>query len=270
MKTFGLLGKSLSHSLSPIIHKFVYEILDLEASYNLYPIQPSMLEATIQGIRDLPLRGVNVTIPYKIKVMEYLDHISLEAEKIGAVNTILNDSDTLTGYNTDYYGFGRMLDKYNINPSGKTAVILGSGGAAKSVTAYFQDAGVSELYIVSREPKKAAFSNHCKVISYEQLSFIDHGNLLVNCTPIGMFPNNDVAPISIEETSKFEAVIDLIYNPLNTRLMHQAVEMGIPAYNGLYMLVSQAVASIEIWYSISIEKGIVDQVYNKLIQHLDK
>lgn len=269
MKVFGLMGESLSHSLSPIIHKYVYEMLHIEASYSLYQVQPAMLEAAVQGVRALNLRGVNVTIPYKIKVMEFLDDISIEAKKIGAVNTILNDGNTLTGYNTDYFGFGRMLDRYNINPTGKTAVILGSGGAAKSVTAYLLDNGVSELYIVSREPKKVAASSKYKVITYEHLAFINQGALLVNCTPIGMFPCLDAAPISKHDTAKFEAVIDLIYNPLNTLLMNQAIEMRIPAYNGLYMLVSQAIASIEIWYGIAIDEGIVDEVYNKLILYLD-
>ena len=270
MKVFGLLGESLSHSLSPIIHKFVYKILHLEASYSLYQVQPSMLEAAVCGIRALNLRGVNVTIPYKIKVMEFLDYISIEAEKIGAVNTILNDGHTLTGYNTDYFGFGRMLDKYNIKPANKTAIILGSGGAARSVTAFLLDAGVSELYIVSREPKSVICSPKCKVITYEQLTLINQGTLLVNCTPIGMYPSIDVAPISKYEIAKFEVVIDLIYNPIYTRLMSQAVEIGIPAYNGLYMLVSQAIASIEIWNAISIDAAIVDKVYDKLIQYLDK
>jgi shikimate dehydrogenase len=270
MKVFGLMGESLSHSLSPIIHKYVYEILNLEASYSLYQVQPAMLEAAVQGVRALDLRGVNVTIPYKIKVMDFLDSISIEAKKIGAVNTILNDGNMLTGYNTDYFGFGRMLDRYNINPSRKTAVILGSGGAAKSVTAYLLDNGVSELYIVSREPNRVTSFSKCKVITYEQLTLINHGALLVNCTPIGMFPSVDAAPISKHHTAKFEAVIDLIYNPLNTLLMNQAIEMRIPAYNGLYMLVSQAIASIEIWYSITIHEGIVHEVYNKLIQYLNQ
>lgn len=270
MKVFGLIGESLSHSLSPIIHKCVYEMLNLDASYSLYQVQPGMLEAAVQGIRALDLRGVNVTIPYKIKIMESLDSISIEADKIGAVNTILNDGHSLAGYNTDYFGFGKMLDKFNINAAQKSAVILGSGGAAKSVTAYLLDTGVSELYIVSREPKKVAYPDTCKAITYEQLSLINQANLLVNCTPVGMSPNIDVTPISKHETAKFETVIDLIYNPLHTRLMTQAIEMGIPAYNGLYMLVSQAIASIEIWYNTSIDDSIVDKVYSKLIQHITK
>lgn len=270
MKIFGLLGESLSHSLSPVIHKFVYEILQLEASYSLFQVQPPMLEDAVCGIRALNIRGVNVTIPYKIRVMDFLDDISIEAKNIGAVNTILNDGHTLTGYNTDYFGFGKMLDKYNIKPTNKTAIVLGSGGAAKSVTAFLLDIGVSELYIVSREPKSVICSPKCKVITYEQLTLINQGSLLVNCTPIGMYPSIDVAPISKYEITKFEVVIDLIYNPICTRLMSQAVEIGIPAYNGLYMLVSQAIASIEIWYCISIDASIVDKVYNKLIQYLNK
>ena len=269
MKVFGLMGERLSHSLSPIIHKCVYEMLTLDASYSLYQVQPAMLESAVQGIRALDLRGVNVTIPYKIGVMGFLDNISKEAEKIGAVNTILNDGHILTGYNTDYFGFGKMLDKFSIDPTGKNAVILGSGGAARSVTTYLLDTGISDLYIVSREPKDFISSDKCKVITYEQLTHIKHGNLLVNCTPIGMSPNINFAPISIDETAKFETVIDLIYNPMYTRLMNQAMEIGIPAYNGLYMLVSQAIASIEIWYNISIETSIVDKVYNNLIQYLD-
>jgi shikimate dehydrogenase len=270
MKVFGLMGESLSHSLSPMIHKYVYDMLHLEASYSLYQVQPAMLEAAVHGIRALDLRGVNVTIPYKVKVMEFLDDISIEAKKIGAVNTILNDGITLTGYNTDYFGFGRMLEKYNINPAEKTAVILGSGGAAKSVTSYLLDKGVSELYIVSREPNRVTTYSKCKLITYEHLDRISHGDLLINCTPIGMFPNLDAAPISKHHTTKFEAVIDLIYNPLNTLLMTQAIEMQIPAYNGLYMLVSQAIASIEIWYGITIDEAIVHEVYNKLLLYLNK
>jgi shikimate dehydrogenase len=268
MEFFGLIGETLSHSLSPIIHKFVYEILNLEATYSLYQVRPDMLDAAVQGIRALDLRGVNVTIPYKIKVMESLDCISLEAEKIGAVNTILNDGNSLIGYNTDYFGFGKLLDKYNIKTAGKTAVVLGSGGAAKSITAYLQDTGISELFIVSREPNKIGHSYNCNVINYKQLSLINQASLLINCTPIGMSPNSGSAPISKCETEKFEAVVDLIYNPLHTRLMTQAIELGIPAYNGLYMLVSQAVAAIEIWYSFSISEDIVHKVYDKLIQYL--
>jgi shikimate dehydrogenase len=229
-----------------------------------------MLEAAVQGVRALDLRGVNVTIPYKVKVMEWLDSISPEAKKIGAVNTILNEGSTLTGYNTDYIGFGRMLDKYMISPAGKTAVILGSGGAAKSVSTYLQDAGVSDLYIVSREPERVAFSDAYKVITYQQLSLIKQGDLLVNCTPIGMYPNVDNVPIPQTENSKFRTVVDLIYNPSCTQLIKQSKDIGIPAYNGLYMLVSQAIASIEIWYSISIAESIVDEVYTKLIQYMER
>jgi shikimate dehydrogenase len=270
MKVFGLIGERLSHSLSPIIHHYVYEILDLEASYSLYQVQPSLLGAAVQGIRALNLSGVNVTIPYKIKIMEYLDNISTEAQKIGAVNTIFNDASVLKGFNTDYIGFGRLLDKHLIQPGGKRAVILGSGGAAKSVSTYLEDSGVSDLYVVSRKPEEVNRYNNYEVISYEQLSLIKQGYLLINCTPIGMYPVENAVPIPQAEVSKFENVVDLIYNPSNTQLMKSATGIGIPAYNGLYMLVSQAIAAIEIWYSISIAEDIVDEVYQKLIQYIDR
>ncbi|MDF2890258.1 MAG: aroE2 [Clostridia bacterium] len=270
MNVFGLIGEKLSHSLSPIIHHYVYEILELEASYSLYQVQPHLLDAAVQGIRALDLRGVNVTIPYKVKIMGFLDYISPEAQKIGAVNTILNDASILKGYNTDYIGFGRLLDKHLIKPWGKRAVILGSGGAAKSVSAYLEDSGVSELYIVSRKPEEVNHFDKHEVISYEQLSLIEQGYLLINCTPIGMYPCENAIPIPQDEISKFENVVDLIYNPSCTLLMSTAINHGIPAYNGLYMLISQAIAAIEIWYRISIPKEIVDEVYKKLIQYMIK
>lgn len=270
MKVFGLLGERLSHSLSPVIHNLAYEMLNLEASYSLYQVQPALLEAAVQGIRALDIRGVNVTIPYKIKVIGFLDNISKEAQKIDAVNTILNDGSTLSGYNTDYLGFGRMLDKYLINPTGKTAVILGGGGAAKSVSTYLEDAGIAELYIVSREPEKITSFSKYKVISYGQLSLLKQADLLVNCTPIGMYPNTDAAPICQKETAMFGGVVDLIYNPSHTELLKQAESLGIPAYNGLYMLVSQAVAAIEIWYGISVSEVIVNELYIKLLQYINE
>lgn len=270
MKIFGLFGEHLSHSLSPAIHNIIYEIINLEATYSLYQIRPDMLKDAVQGIRALDLRGVNVTIPYKVKIMEYLDEISTEAQKIGAVNTVLNINSVLTGYNTDYIGFGRMLNKYGVEAKGKTAVILGSGGAAKSVITYLEDAGISELIVVSRDPSSIhSFLNH-KVITYEYLSQLEQKDLLINCTPIGMYPNTGAAPITHNETARFETVIDLIYNPSVTQLLQQAINMKIPAYNGLYMLVSQAVAAVEIWNGINISDKIVDEVYEKLMRLINK
>jgi shikimate dehydrogenase len=270
MKVFGLIGEKLSHSLSPIIHNSLYRILNLDASYSLYQVKPHLLQAAIQGMRALDLQGVNVTIPYKVRVMEHLDSISPEAKKIGAVNTILNVNSHLTGFNTDYLGFGRMLSKYGIEPTDKTAVILGSGGAAKSAAAYLDDIVISKLYIVARDPSKVIGFEKYNVITYNQLATIDQGDLLINCTPVGMYPDIDSAPLNITQVAKFKSIIDLVYNPSTTLLMQQANQIDIPAYNGLYMLVAQAIAAVEIWNDIRISEDIVDVVYSQLIQHMKK
>lgn len=266
MKVFGLFGEKLSHSLSPEIHNMLYEALGIEASYSLFQIQPPMLKDAVQSIKALNINGVNVTIPYKLKVIEYLDNISNEALRIGAVNTILNNENQLIGYNTDYIGFGRMLDKYSINVQNKTAVIIGSGGAAKSVVTYLEDNGVSNIDIVSRYPSKVLSFNSStyNLIDYNQLKQIGHADLLVNCTPCGTFPNIAFSPIEEAMISSFGAVVDLIYNPSETLLMKYAKANHILTANGLYMLVAQAAAAVELWTSRTIDYIIIDNVYQQL------
>jgi shikimate dehydrogenase len=269
LKVFGLIGEKLGHSLSPIIHQMIYKIIDIDASYSLFEVKPDMLKSVVEGIRALNINGVNVTIPYKVRLMEHLDDISTEAKKIGAVNTILNKGSYLTGYNTDYIGFGKMLDKYGINVAGKTAVVLGTGGAAKSIVTCLEDKAVGELYIISRNPDRITdFNKNHKLITYEDFRSVKKASLLINCTPIGMYPNIIAALLPQSQVVKFDTVCDLIYNPSCTQLMQQAKDSGIPAYNGLYMLVSQAVAAVEIWNDIKIPEEIVDNVFEELKNHL--
>lgn len=270
LKVFGLIGEKLTHSLSPVIHNNLYQILNLNASYSLYQVKPDHLKAAIEGIKALDLSGVNVTIPYKVKVMQYLDEISAEAQKIGSVNTIHYNDAKLTGYNTDYFGFGRMLEKYNLNLAGKTTIVLGNGGAAKSVIAYLEDIGASQIVIIARNPRNASdYAQTHRVLDYTELSQIPHGDALINCTPVGMYPENNASPLSQAEVSKFKAVVDLVYNPFCTKLMSHAKDLGIPAFNGLYMLVAQAIAAVEIWIESKISDEVVDLIYYKLIEHLE-
>lgn len=269
MKVFGLIGEKLSHSLSPIIHNYLYQFLNIEASYSLYQVKPDLLESSVQGIRALGLHGVNVTIPYKITIMQYLDFISLEAQRIGSVNTIYNDGNNLNGYNTDYIGFGKMLARYQLDVVGKKAVVLGSGGAAKAIISYLEDMGISRIFIVTRELNNDSNIRNHTLITYKKLDLIDRADLLINCTPVGMHPNINSAPINLSQLSKFNAVVDLIYNPFYTLLLQQAKSIEIPAYNGLYMLVSQAAAAVEIWNDIKISDDIVNTVYERLLLHIN-
>lgn len=268
MKVYGLIGEKLSHSLSPKIHQLFYQKLNIKAAYGLFEVQAGSLDAAVKGIRALNISGANVTIPYKVDIMDYLDQVSPEAQRIGAVNTIHHTASRLIGYNTDYFGFGRLLDKFSIQAEGKSAVILGNGGAAKSVAAFLENNGASTVYIITRHPQKAAESGFHRhhILSYEELDKIGKADLLINCTPVGMYPNTHCSPIESSIISNFATVVDLIYNPCQTSLMQYAKQQGIQAYNGLYMLIFQAAAAIEIWNEINIPEHIAESVYIDLIK----
>lgn len=272
MKVFGLIGEKLSHSLSPVIHRKIYEQLSLDAAYSLFQVQPGQLGAAIGGIRALNINGCNVTIPYKIDTMSYLDSVSKEAADIGAINTIVNSNGHLTGYNTDYMGFGRLLSYYAVDVKSKTAVVLGSGGASKAVIAYLAEHDASDIFVVSRAPigNEASSNERVKVIGYQELADLRPGGLLVNCTPVGMAPNSAASPVPKEVLLQFDHVVDLIYNPAETRLMLAAAALGLPAYNGLYMLVAQAVSAVELWIGQTIEESIITEIFVELQTHIRK
>lgn len=269
MKIYGLIGEKLSHSFSHAIHHYIYQRLGIQASYHLFEVQPSMLPAAIEGLRALNINGVNVTIPYKIHAMKHLDKISPEAEEIGAVNTILNQAGKLTGYNTDFFGFRRTLSHYGIYPK-KRALVLGNGGVARTVISALSQGGVSEIILLVRDPQKAVDfgARVSRILSYEQAAEGGHCDLLVNCTPVGMYPHTADTPLDKGFLKQFDQVLDLIYNPACTQLMKEAAAIGIPAYNGLYMLVAQAAAAIELWNGLSISDTILLDTYQKLLLQL--
>lgn len=262
---YGLLGEKLGHSLSPSIHNMIFEELGFEAEYNLFEVNHKDLKNAIDNFKKFEFKGINVTIPYKVDVMEYMDQISEEASKIEAINTITFEGGCLKGYNTDYYGFGMLLKKNNIEVKGKIAVILGSGGASKSVYQYLEDNGAGQIIIVSRDPEKARdIFKGSKSVSYEELNFIEGGDIIINCTPVGMFPNIDVSPVEEAIIGRFSSAIDLIYNPKETLFLKYAEEKGVKALNGLYMLVGQAVKSQEIWNHIEISDEIAEKIFIKI------
>jgi shikimate dehydrogenase len=271
MKIFGLIGEKLSHSFSPAIHQQIYQKLGIDAAYHLFEVQPPLLAAAIEGLRALNINGVNITIPYKIHTMEHLDQISPEAAAIGSVNTILNDQGFLTGYNTDYFGFQKTLAHYGIPVKGKRIMVLGSGGASRAVVAALRSCDVSEILMLARDPQRVTgFEGRvCRILPYEQISDGGHCALLVNCTPVGMYPNRESSPLPKSQLPQFDCVLDLIYNPAATKLMKEAAQLGIPAYNGLYMLAAQAAAAIELWNGLSLEDGMLQDTYLYL-QHVVK
>jgi len=261
---YGLIGEKLGHTYSPQIHNKILEETHTKGHYGLFQVKQDNLKYVVSGLKSLGYQGVNVTIPYKIDIIKYLDSLSNEAIKIGAINVINIDKNGMAiGYNTDYYGFGMMLNHKNIKIERETAVILGTGGSSKAVSQYLIDNNIREIIIVSRDIKLASQKYHDhKIILYHELEAIKNCSIIINCTPVGMFPKTELSPINKRYLSKFNTAIDLIYNPSDTLFLKEAKENGLNTINGLYMLVAQAVKSQEIWNEIVIQNKVIDNIIN--------
>lgn len=246
----GLIGEKLSHSFSPIIHSHLANY-----SYSLFELQKNELESFIKSDS---FDCANVTIPYKVEVMKYLDVISPEAQKIGCVNTVIHTRDgKLYGDNTDYYGFKYLVEKSKIPLCGKNILILGTGGSSKTISAVCSDLGAESISFVSRSGE----------INYDNVySLCPDTNIIVNTSPAGMYPNNDECHISLDRFSKLCGVIDIIFNPSKTRLLMQADTLKIPYANGLPMLVAQAKRAAEIFTGEQILDSEIDRI-TKIIEN---
>ena len=266
MEFLGVLGEKLPHTYSPIINKRIMELINVEGAYKKFELPRGNMQKFIDGVKTLDIRGFNVTIPYKEEVMSFLDYISDEAKNIGAVNTVVNKDGKLCGYNTDYFGFHSTLKIANIDVKGKRAVILGSGGASKAIREVLLDDGAKEVYIVSRYPQYSSDNSkdkRVKLINYDELAKVN-GYLLVNSTPVGMYPKVCVSAVGDEIIEKFQAVVDIVYNPTETEILRRARSLGKISIGGLYMLVGQAVKAEEIFHQIEIDKEIINIIYNEL------
>lgn len=248
---YGLIGQKLQHSFSRDIHekigKYPYVHIELEPEE-----VGSFLEA-----RDFD--GLNVTIPYKQKVIPYLDELSGLAREIGVVNTIINRDGKLYGYNTDAGGMKYLINKMGMEPAGKKVLVAGSGGTSKTAERVAEDLGASEIIRVSRSGRDGA-------VTYEE-AYRDHtdAGIIINTTPVGMYPETDGCPFDIERFEKVDGVLDAVYNPLMTTFIRSAADRGIPAVNGLYMLVAQAVLAAELFTGESIDRSEIERIYGELI-----
>ena len=225
----GLLGRKLGHSYSPQIHAFLGNY-----SYELFEKKP---EEIGRFLRDGDFAGINVTIPYKKAVIEYLDELSPIAARLGAVNTIVRRNGKLIGHNTDYFGFLTMVQASGLTVTGKKVLVLGSGGASNTAAAVLDELGAN-VVVVSRTGE-----NH-----YGNIHIHADARLIVNATPVGMYPKNGASPVDLNVFPDLEGVLDLIYNPARTRLLLDAEKRGIVAMNGLLMLVTQAKEAAE-WFT---------------------
>lgn len=253
----GLFGYPVGQSMSPNMHNAAFQTLSLNYAYAAFPIRPGQLQEAVHGIRALGFRGVNVTIPHKVEIMRYLDEIDDEAREIGAVNTVVNRDGVLVGYNTDGPGFVRsLLEETQVNLSGKRVLILGAGGAARAVAVSLARNGVQHITIANRSRDKAVdLASHVKIhtdveaIELDQVDArrLEDIDLLINTTSIGMYPELDGLPISSEYLHSGLLVSDLIYNPLETRLLREARQIGASTHNGMGMFIHQGALAFQLW-----------------------
>ena len=243
---YGLLGERLGHSFSPQIHR------DL-AGYD-YQLLPTPPEAVEDLFARRAFQGLNVTIPYKRTVMPLCDEIDPRAAAIGAVNTVVNRNGRLTGYNTDIDGFLYMARRAGVDMAGKKVVILGSGGTSRTARAAAGELGAREIVTVSRHGED----------NYQNLSRHADAQVLVNTTPVGMYPNWGQSPVSLESFPALEGVLDVVYNPLRTALLLQAEERGLPRSCGLPMLVAQAKRAAELFTGQNIDDSRTEAVLHGL------
>lgn len=244
---YGLIGERLGHSFSKDIHGMLSS-----DPYNLVELDRESLEPFIKAA---DFKGINVTIPYKQAVMPYLDFISAPARAIGAVNTIVNNGGKLCGYNTDYGGLIQMARDSGIDFKGRSVLILGAGGAAKTAAAVAADLGAAAVTMSSRHPLPGQ-------LSLVTLAEKEHPgiHIIINATPVGMYPRNESRAAQLELFPDLEGVLDCVYNPLRTNLVMDAIEKGIPAAGGLPMLVYQACLARELFTGQTVEREVWDNI----------
>ena len=277
-KILGIIGHPISHSMSPIMHNVALNDLNLDYIYIAFNVMPKDLKNALNGVKALKIHGMNITIPHKGTVIPYLDKIDPLAQKIGAVNTLKLINDLLVGKNTDAAGFKQSLNDAKINPSGLDVLIIGSGGAAKAVS-YSLIESVNRLIIFNRTKQNAEqLVNTLKKDSESQIiakklsksnlaNEIKKTDLLINATPVGMYPSHHESVIAPDMFHKDMAVFDLIYNPLETQLIKDAKIAGCKTLNGIDMLINQGALAFEWWTN---KKPNTNLMKRKIIEILSK
>ena len=247
---YGLIGEHLPHSFSKEIHEQLASY-----TYELHELEKDELDSFMTA-KDF--KAINVTIPYKQDVIPYLDEISESAKAIGAVNTIVNRDGRLYGDNTDQMGMTALIRRLGLELSGKTVLILGTGGTSHTAQYVCKKLGAAEIYTVSRSGKDGS-------LTYDNAAErCPNAQIILNTTPAGMFPKPDAQAMDLAPFRKLEGVVDVVYNPLRTQLVRQAQSMGLPAEGGLYMLVGQAVAAVEIFLDQKLPSDALDRVFQSI------
>lgn len=256
---YCVIGEKLTHSMSPQIHKRYFDYYKQDSTYVITQIPMEDMLGDCSGLFK-EYDGFNVTVPYKEKVLKYLQGTSDEAKEIGAVNTVVNQGGDMYGFNTDPFGFESLLIHNDVAIKDKVFVVLGSGGASKSVCYILKKRGAKKVIVVTRkDTSEEGYMTYSALESFK-------GDVLVNTTPVGMYPNVDNCPVSENAIANFDTVVDIVYNPVYTELLKAAVRLGKKAVGGLYMLVAQAMKSQEIWQKKITDKELYVDIYNALMK----
>jgi shikimate dehydrogenase len=262
---YAVVGKPVRHSLSPVMQNAAFRKAGLNAVYLAF--EPENAEELIRGMRAFSLRGLSVTIPFKESVVDYLDHVDPLAEKIGAVNTIVNRAGQLTGYNTDASGALRALEDV-ISVNGKRCLVLGAGGAARAVGFGLKQKG-GQVVLVNRSEERGqalAKALECEFVPLKQAED-RRADILVQTTPVGMFPDVDGCPIPETSLRRDMIVMDIIYNPLETKLLKMAGEQGCQIISGLHMFVYQGADQFTLWTGLDAP---IESMRNAVLDALNK
>lgn len=276
-RTLGLIGNPVEHSLSPFIHNYIAEKMDINTVYTTFKVEKDDVVTAVKGAYALNILGMNVTVPHKSNVIEGLCDIEPLAKAIGAVNTLVRTENGYKGYNTDITGLKRELDDEGISLKNEHVVILGAGGASRAIAFLSANEQAEDILILNRTFEKAqniadnvnsyfgkkiaqaaVINDYAKVMTHEKY-------IAIQTSSVGLYPNNDQAVIEDDEFySRLKCAVDIIYNPLETKFMKLAKDKNIPAYNGLKMLMYQGISAYELWNDISVSKELGRELYECL------
>ena len=249
MKRFAVIGDPIDHSLSPILHNWVYKQLGIEAVYEKINVKSAKVSTFVNSIRNGDFNGINVTSPHKMKIVDYVDEINPRAKIIGSVNFLINHNNKIIGNNTDWYGFILALRKNKISLNDREVIVIGSGGVTKSVIFALKHLGARKINLFNRSYNKIKDFKTNKISPHRLKnlsSFIKESSIIINCTTIGMLSNQ--SPLDSSLLTSSQIVIDSIYNPLSTKLILDAKKNNAITVSGLDMFIFQALASIDLWF----------------------
>lgn len=280
-KIVGIIGHPIKHSFSPKMHNYTFQLQGLNYIYLPFDVPPSNLADSLKSISVLGIRGLNVTIPHKEKIIQYMHHVSEEASTVGAVNTVVNEGNLLFGYNTDINGIVESLNPHKDQIAKSTVTVIGAGGAARSVLyALIRHFKVEKINIINRtEERSESIKDYFKdkmhfenintfeLMAKENIEIYKSSKLIINTTSVGMFPNVDDSPTDLEESfNSSQIVFDLIYNPLKTKFIKLAEQQGATIINGLKMFVVQGAKSFELWTGQSMDIDFMYEELSKLLK----